>query len=283
MLIWSSEDGYKDTILPRFIAAGGDKRRLYPVPKVETANGETRPFDPAIDMGALMEAARELPNLMAVMIDPIVMASAADSRMNAETRRGLQPVIDLAEDCGAAIIGITHFTKNTQGKSLIERITGSLAYGALPRVVFGTVAKDDDDNAPRRFIRIAWNIGPKGGGFEYTLTARDATGIQQHREGATCRMGRRAARRSAKKAVRWSWRTVATAQHLQRWWQGIFAREPRTQRHMVLISELKAAAAAHSLKWPTVEKARQGMGNIETCQRPGGNGVANWAWRMREN
>src|SRR5262249_11164138 len=100
--------------------------------------------------------------------DPIVSATAGDSFKNAETRRGLQPLVDIAVERNIAILGITHFTKGSQGRDPIERITGSLAYGALPRVVWGA-AKGDTEDSPRRLVRIASNIGLTGGGFEYLL------------------------------------------------------------------------------------------------------------------
>lgn len=74
------------------------------------------------------------------MTGPVVavVPASRDSHKNSETRAGLQPVVDFAEATLAAVIGITHFTKGTTGKDPIERITGSLAFGALPRLVMGT-------------------------------------------------------------------------------------------------------------------------------------------------
>jgi hypothetical protein len=77
-------------------------------------------------------------------------------------------MVDLAIDRNIALIGITHFTKNTQGREPIERITGSLAFGAIPRIVWGA-AKGDSEDGPRKLVRIASNIGNSGGGFEYLL------------------------------------------------------------------------------------------------------------------
>jgi putative DNA primase/helicase len=168
VLIWSGEDGIEDTILPRFVAAGGDLARIYPIKNVISA-GESRPFDPSTDIHALIEMAMKLPDLKIVVTDPVVLALPAksDSHKNTETRRGLQPLVDLAEQRGVALIGITHFTKGTADNDPIERVTGSLAFGALPRCVWGATA--NADGFQRRLVRIASNIGPSGGGIEYTL------------------------------------------------------------------------------------------------------------------
>ena len=69
----------------------------------------------------------------------------------------------------AALIGITHYSKGTQGRDPLERVSGSLAFGALARIVFCTAQQGDDDAALRRMVvaRAKSNIGPDGGGFLY--------------------------------------------------------------------------------------------------------------------
>ena len=62
-----------------------------------------------MDVETLIAALRAIPALKAVLIDPIVSASLADSHKNAETRRGLQPLVDLAVELNLVLIGITHF------------------------------------------------------------------------------------------------------------------------------------------------------------------------------
>jgi hypothetical protein len=168
VMIWSGEDGVSDTILPRFVAAGGNPDHIY-FPVSTCVDGQSRSFDPSIDMEALVAAAEHYSNLGAVLIDPVVMVlpSRSDSHKNTETRRGLQPLVEFAEQRGVAILGVTHFTKNTQDRDPVERVTGSLAFGALPRIIWG--ASKDDDEHQRRLVRISSNIGPTGGGFEYTL------------------------------------------------------------------------------------------------------------------
>ena len=166
-LIWSGEDDAADTILPRFLASNGDARRYRWIKPVNCTDGSKRAFDPAIDVDHLMTVAASIKDLRMIILDPIVSAVAADSHKNAETRRALQPLVDLAVDRKIALLGITHFTKGTQGRDPIERITGSLAFGAVPRMVLA--AAKMEYGAPSRLVRIASNISPMGGGFEYDL------------------------------------------------------------------------------------------------------------------
>ena len=167
VLIWSGEDGISDTLMPRFLAAGGDASRIHFVGGVPD-RGKARPFDPAVDMPKLTRAARELPSLCLLILDPMVAAVAGDSHKNSETRRGLQPVVDLAAELDVAGLGITHLSKGTAGRDVIERVTGSIAFSAVARVVLATV-KAADPEAPRRLVRAKSNLGPDMGGFEYQL------------------------------------------------------------------------------------------------------------------
>src|SRR6201987_5103761 len=99
-----------------------------------------------------------------VTIDPVVSAVIGDGHKNAEVRRSLQPLSDMAERLGVVVLGITHFTKGTSGKDPIERVTGSLAFGAAARLVMVTV-RPKDQGEKRYIIRGKSNIGPSGGGF----------------------------------------------------------------------------------------------------------------------
>jgi putative DNA primase/helicase len=75
-------------------------------------------------------------------------------------------------DAKTALLGVTHFSKGTSGREPIERITGSIAFGALARVVM-VAAKEpeaEDGTAGRRILaRAKSNIGPDEGGFAYSL------------------------------------------------------------------------------------------------------------------
>jgi hypothetical protein len=157
-LLWTSEDGVSDTIIPRLTQMSADLSRVHIVAKQRIWDGrewKERPFNPASDMPELIGAANSLEGGAGfLMIDPIVAAIGVktNSHTNSETRIALQPVVDFAEKANCAVLGITHMTKGTIGKDPIERITGSLAFGALPRIVF-VAAKNQADNggeAPNR-------------------------------------------------------------------------------------------------------------------------------------
>lgn len=122
VVIWSGEDDNADTLNPRLRAAGADLQRVHTVGGV-IDQGESYPFDPSRDMAALRDAISGLPDVRLIVIDPVVSAISGDSHKNAEVRRGLQPLVDLAGELRCALLGVTHFSKGTSGRDPVERIS----------------------------------------------------------------------------------------------------------------------------------------------------------------
>ena len=176
VLIWSAEDDPADTLLPRLLAMGADPRRVYFV-KGSRIAGESVPFDPARDLWQLTAAAERIGNIKLLMVDPVVSAVAGDSHKNTEVRRAMQPLVDLAAGLDCAVVGITHFSKGTGGRDPTERVTGSIAFGAVARVVMVAGKVKSDDGSDRRIMaRAKSNIGPDDGGFEYTIEQVEVEG-----------------------------------------------------------------------------------------------------------
>jgi putative DNA primase/helicase len=171
VVIWSGEDDPADTLVPRLALSGADLSRVYFIADVFDGDGR-RSFDPARDMEPLRRKLAEIGDVRLLIVDPIVSAVMGDSHKNAEVRRSLQPLVDLAAFMRCALLGITHFSKGTGGRDPVERLTGSLAFGALARVVMVAAKhqeEGEDGRTVRLFIRAKSNIGPDDGGFEYDL------------------------------------------------------------------------------------------------------------------
>jgi putative DNA primase/helicase len=274
VLIWSAEDDWADTILPRLMVAGANFEHVYRVDGVTIEDGQSRSFDPSIDMRGLLDAAKVIPNLAAVLIDPIVSAVAGDSHKNAETRRGLQPLVDFAGARRAALIGITHFSKNTQGKSPLDRLNGSLAFGAVSRMVWGAV-KSEDESASRRFVRVAANISKMGGAFDYTLHQRPVPGETAD---------------FTAQGITWGSFTDGDARALINDVQGGEDGKNKVKiaedfligvlggRGMVECADVKAAARAHDITDDTLRRARRNL-SVKADQRSGA-GPAIWCWTL---
>ena len=174
VVIWSGEDDPADTLVPRLLASGADLRRVHFVGDVKGADG-ARPFDPARDVALLMTALERVRPVL-LIADPVVSAIPGDSHKNAEVRRALQPLVDMAARLGCAMVGITHLSKGTAGRSPTERVTGSIAFSALARVVMLAAKRENPEpgEAPRLLVRSKSNIGPDDGGIEYDLEQVEA-------------------------------------------------------------------------------------------------------------
>ena len=121
VLVWSGEDDYTDTLLPRLIAAGVDRKRVFFVDGTSVGDA-VRPFDPATDTRTLQAAIEQIGSVSLIIIDPVSTAVAGDSHKNTEVRRGLQPLVDLATNINAALLGITHLSKGGQGSDPAQRV-----------------------------------------------------------------------------------------------------------------------------------------------------------------
>ena len=184
VLMYSGEDDPADTLAPRLLAAGADLNRVHFISGTRIG-GEDGSFDPARDMDLLRDTMDSIGGIDLLIVDPIVGAVTGDSHKNTETRRGLQPLVDLAAACRCALIGITHFSKGGQGGDPSQRVIGSVAFTALARVVLVAAKVKGEDGEPSRILaRAKSNIGPDDGGFEYHLDqVMVAEGIEASRVG----------------------------------------------------------------------------------------------------
>jgi putative DNA primase/helicase len=176
VLMWSGEDDPADTLLPRLLAMGADPARVFFVTAARVA-GEVLPFDPARDMEHLLAEAERIGDVRLLVVDPVVSAVAGDSHKNTEVRRALQPLVDLGAALGSAVLGISHFSKGSAGRDPTERVVGSMAFGAVARVVLcaARVAGKDGEEDRRILVRSKSNIGPDFGGFEYSIEQSELT------------------------------------------------------------------------------------------------------------
>lgn len=185
VVILASEDGVEDTIVPRLIAAGANMEFVHIV-RGTVVHGRPRPFG-AEDCDKLSAELDKLADVRLVIIDPITQMVRKNGNSNTEVRKALEPLIELAEKHGFAVLGVAHLAKGSQKRSPLERVAGSLAFGALSRIVLLTVRGDAEEDgeagaapAPCALVRIKSNIGPDGGGFSYSVRpACFGFGVQQ--------------------------------------------------------------------------------------------------------
>jgi putative DNA primase/helicase len=184
VVAWSGEDVYTQTISPRLTAMGADVSRVRYL-EAMAHRGRVRPLDPAGDCERMLDYLRALDTPPALLIvDPVAAFLVGNSHRNEEVRRSLMPLVQLAAEVGAAVIGITHLAKGTQGADPVERIVGSVAFGALARIVHFVQRRGDQ----RVLVRAKNNLGPDGDGFSYRT---EAVQLEGDIEAACIRWGER--------------------------------------------------------------------------------------------
>ncbi|NYF80574.1 AAA family ATPase [Granulicella arctica] len=169
VLIWSSEDDPADTIKPRLMAVNADPTRYGIISGTIDEHGIRDAFDAGRDMDSLREAVKSIGGIKLLIIDPIVTAVTGDMHKANDVRRSLQAIVDFAAEMNCAVIGITHFAKNTGGRNSAERVIGSQAFAALARMVL--VAAKEEESDRRVFTRAKSNNSVDTGGFAYTIEA----------------------------------------------------------------------------------------------------------------
>ena len=268
VLIWSSEDDPNDTLVPRLLAAGADVDRVMIIRGRVNAQGDRDPFDPANDIALLRQTAKDIGGVVLLMLDPIVSAVKGDMHKANDVRRGLQGVVDFAEQHSCAVVGISHFAKGGAGSTPADRVIGSQAFSALARTVL--VAAKQENSDARVLARAKSNIGTDEGGVSYTIEPVDIGG------------GIEATR------VLWGDSIAGTAREILGDAEAVDNEETsdKEDAEQFLISmlskgpvpvrQIKADVNGAGLSWRTIERAKKSL-SIEAVKTGMGGG---WVWQL---
>lgn len=168
-IILSAEEGNKDMIVPRLIAAGADLTMVKIVTCVRDEGGE-RKFNLQRDLDELKKACVVLGDVVLISIDPVssYMGGAIDTHRNSAVRTVLDPITKAADDIGCAILSITHFNKNTSAKA-INRVMESAAFTNAPRAAFCVIEDPDEPKESRLFLSLKTNMGKPPIGIRFHI------------------------------------------------------------------------------------------------------------------
>lgn len=162
----SSEDDLKDTVKPRSIAAGAEDSKIGFIRSVSVGQNRNRPFAIKKDIEKLSQYDIDL-----LIVDPIT-SNLAGVEMNntGEVREVLELLRDYAEEKNVAVLGVSHLNKSEKSEN-ISRVSGSMAFIAVPRVVH--LLADDPDCPGRRFLfPLKGNLGPNQDCFAFSIEPR---------------------------------------------------------------------------------------------------------------
>jgi len=159
VLWFNAEDGARDTVLPRLVAAGADTTRVHFVNSARVG-GEDKMFSLVTDLHLLRKAINQIGDVVLVIIDPVsayLGVGKVDGRSATDVRGVLTPLKDMAEELHVAVIGICHFNKKDDIKSALLRVSDSIAYVAAARHVYA-VLDDPDDKDCKLFVKAKNNL-----------------------------------------------------------------------------------------------------------------------------
>ena len=263
VLVWSGEDDVGDTIAPRLRAAGADMEKIFVVGEVHVGHA-SRPFDPATDLQLLVEEAGRVGGIALLVVDPVVSVIAGDGHKNTEVRRSLQPLVDLATHLGCGVLGISHFSKGSSASDPLQRVTGSVAFGAVARVVLVAAKKGGSDM--RVIARAKSNIGPDEGGFAYQIAVSEGDFPASYVTWGEALEGTAKALLTDFDAVEIENNALKAA---EKWLRAFLAHGPH------FATDVMRGSQAAGISWRTVERAKESVG-VKSVRAPKG-GRRQWS------
>ena len=150
----STEDDADDTIVPRFIAAGGDTDRLLFINEKEQYL--------SFSDERLLEAIRQTKAKL-IVLDPLSAYIGESTSINSanEVRRQFRPLIDIAKEQGCAIVIVHHMNKAI-GQKALNRGVGSVDIVGAARSVL-LVGRTDKERPDERILaQVKSNLAPTG-------------------------------------------------------------------------------------------------------------------------
>src|SRR5262245_8405164 len=173
-VIWfNAEDGPRDTVLPRLIAAGADPRRVHFVNHARIG-GEDKTFSLVTDLRLLRKAIERIGDVALIIVDPVsayLGVGKVDGRSATDVRGVLTPLKDMAEELHVAVIGIAHFNKKDDVKSALLRVSDSIAYVAAARHVYA-VLDDPEDKDAKLFVKAKNNLSRDRTALRYGMNVK---------------------------------------------------------------------------------------------------------------
>jgi len=264
VLFICAEDAAADTLRPRLDAHGAAVGRVHVLSRVRRSGADGRAYETAFtlaDVGALEEGLRACPDCRLVVVDPIgsFLGRGTDAHRENGVRALLDPVAQLAETYGPAVLVVAHQCKSAGGRCADDLALGSRAFTGVARAVWHLV-RDPHDPLRRLLLPGKNNLAAEGLGLAFTIGGTPA-------------------------ALRWDPVPVAlTADDLLRradavaWrdavaWLGEFLGEGR-----VPAREALRAAAQVGIARRTLDRAKAHLGVC--CEKEGARREMVWYWRL---
>lgn len=267
-VLLSAEDDPADTLRPRLEAMNADLSRVRVLSAVDFPHSGMGPGPLRLDrdIDAIDQALERCPRPRLVVIDPIsAYLGDVDGNNNAEVRRLLMGLSDLAARRGVAVVCVTHLNKGGSGGGgkAVYRSMGSLAFTAAARVVWA-VMKDPEEPRRRLMLPVKCNITPDTRGLAYRV------------EDGRLAWERGEVSLSADDVERGEAAPVPTPGELD---EAIAWLRERLEGGAVPATEVTADAAQCAIAERTLKRARRELGVVSRREAPPGV-AARWVWEL---
>ena len=291
VLLLSAEDDLADTIRPRLEALEADCTRIIalvaaqtPTPPLLTPNSRLpapSAFDLSRDVALLDRLLDARPDCRLVIVDPIsAYLGRAVENVNAEVRRIIAPLAQLAARRRLAVVAISHLRK--QQGAAIHRAMGSLAFVAAARAAWLVVkdpgSKDSGKRARRLLLPIKNNFAGDATGLAFTIEPRSPGALPGGSPAASpiiCWSAEpinMAADDALAPAKRATGRPSDERDEAARWLETQLAAGARPS------ADLEELAVANGFKLPTLRRAFRDLGG--EAVRIGFGPLGEWFWRL---
>ena len=268
VLLLTSEDGLADTVAPRLIAAGADLSRISTLD--HNAVGQDR-FSLKVHLAELAQMIDQVGDVQLVVIDALSSyLGDIDANSQNDVRNVIDPLSQLAEDKGVAILGVCHPPKGKQINS-VHSVSGSLSIAAAARAIFIVTKEPESD---RRLLLCAKSnlaVMPSGRGFSVITEPLPGKAITAPRvlwDDAPVDLSADQALAAQAETSRGGY----ALQEAKTFLEDFLGNGPR------FTIEVKEAAKDHLIAWRTVERAKTGL-KIETKKDPG-DLKGRWKWAL---
>ncbi|MBM4042301.1 MAG: hypothetical protein FJ290_27725 [Planctomycetes bacterium] len=266
VVLLSAEDDPGDTILPRLRAAGGDPERVVILHSLRRlTDGKRLTFSLSRDLSLLDYEMRARGDVRLVVFDPVTAyLGGLHGHSNAEVQDLLAPVRELAENRGAAVLGISHLTKKSD-VALLYRAMGSLAFVAASRSVW-VVGPDRREAGRMLFLPVKCNLVGGATGLAYRIVGSEGDPAVP-----VLAWEAEAVAEEAEEALG-AVRRAPAGELAAMWLRGLLAAGPRATR------DVERLAAAVGISPTALRKARKALG-VEGHHSGAGNA---WALSLPE-
>lgn len=255
VLILASEDAANDTMVPRIIAAGGNREKIGFIQQTVGRKGKRRILTLKEDLDRLAQAIRKFGDAKLVIIDPITgyMGNGVDSHKATDVRAVLSGVSEWAQDLGIAVLAITHPAKSVT--SAMNAMVGSQAYVAFFRMNFIAGEHPDDadlheDKRRRVFSKVKGNNGKHVESFSYTI---ESVTVEGDIESSRIVWGEEVAVRAddlVSSEPKKSKKSDEAKEFLKSQWDF----DPDEQ---IAVTKLQSLARDKGIAWRTIERAKE--------------------------